>query len=383
MRAADGSTVTWRWSPAWVAALLVVACEADPGLVLPADRPPEETGFVGGSPLRVERDDLRPSGWFLDVDDFVLQSVGPVLRHGVRTWPVTLEWRGTTGGHRSFAFFLDPGTLSIPLEPGRDNRLELVLLPGPEGGPERVVARTEVGMDPEARVIPVVTWNVGGGIPDLGAAQARYLFDRADDLHAPAWVGPTSWARQRVDAVWAPCGLQFRLVAHHDEGPAGECWRAPVVSNQSDLFQRCTTTRPQCWAGYPEVQDFTDCAAQHENGCSLLELVRVAAEDPGYAGPPVFQDGAINVYFFERFDLYENLTLAIGCTGQYPLIAMSAQWPDSPGLRLAHELGHVMGITDHTSGTIMGGETDRTDQVTGELCQQARAYVRDHYGFVP
>jgi hypothetical protein len=42
-----------------------------------------------------------------------------------------------------------------------------------------------------------------------------------------------------------------------------------------------------------------------------------------------------------------------------------------------------MGIGEHVSGTVMGDEDDRTEQVTVDLCDRSRAHVASHYGFVP
>jgi hypothetical protein len=363
-------------------AVLLAACEADPRYLVPDPRPPVETGFVGGASLRLVRDDYRPTGWYHDAEDLVRRSGGAELRLGDRTWPADLEWRWTSGNHGSYAFFLDPEALPLSLDPGAASAVDLVLRRGPHGQPERVVARTVVTLDPAVLVVPVVTWNVGGTRLDLGPEHAQYLLDRAEDTRLPDWIAGNSWARQAVDDVWSACRIQFRLVAHHDATLPGDCWRSLVISNQSSMIQRCSTLRPACTAGDPAVQDFTDCAQQEQNRCSLLDLVRVAAEDPGYTGPPVFQPDAVNVYFAEQFHLQEDLTMGIGCAGAYPLIALSDQWPDASRKRLAHELGHVMGISEHLAGTIMGDEDDRTGEVTVGICDRTRAFLRSRYGFV-
>lgn len=51
-------------------------------------------------------------------------------------------------------------------------------------------------------------------------------------------------------------------------------------------------------------------------------------------------------------------------------------------LRVAHELGHVLGFDSHASGTVMGDAGDRTTFLSGVQCQRARSYVRDNYTFV-
>jgi hypothetical protein len=351
------------------------------------DGPPQgvavETGFTGGSPQYVDRDDFGPMGHYLDTDGLVLDSSESLILRDNFSWDAQLSYLHHSGGARSYAFVLGSTAPGVPLTPGTDHLLQLVLTdPMDPGGPGQVLTSAQVQLHPDTLIVPVVVWNLGGGVDGLDEEASRLMVDRAAATVFPADLDSGSWARQRVDEVWATCHIQFRLVGYRDQWLAGECWQRPPVSNQDPILQKCVTNRPACAPDEPATQDFTDCAQQEVNRCTLRELLDWSMVSPGYLGPELYVPNAVNVYIAPGFHLWENLTAGIGCRGDVPFVALSDVWPDASGFRLAHELGHVMGVLEHIDDTIMGDASKRSVVVTAALCDQTRAYLRDRYPWV-
>ena len=328
----------------------------------------------------VARDDFMPTGRYLDHLGLVSgDRVAQIRREGA-VWEAELAYLWHSHGERNFSFGLSDVFPAIPLLPGRENHLELVLQDPTAVETRWSLAETEVLLHPDTLIVPVAVWNLG--VATLNEPVARLIFDRAGSTRFPTWVGSRSWARQRVDAVWQACHIQFRLVAYRDLWLEAPCWHRPVVSNQATFNQKCVTGRPACTPDRPETQDFLDCAQQEENRCTLLELVRWTLQSPGAGRPAVFEPEAINVYFAEGFHLWEDLTAGIGCRGDQPLVALSDVWSDFAGLRLAHELGHAMGISKHLSQTVMADARERTAVVTEEICAETRATLLELYPWI-
>ncbi len=344
-----------------------------------------ETGFAGGSLQVVDRDDFAPAGHYLDTDGLVQDTSEPLILRDNFSWGAALSYLWHSGSVRNFAFGLSSSAPAIPLIPGTDHHLQLVLT-DPTNPTDRdlqhVLASAQVQLHPDTLIVPVVVWNLAGGVEGVDETVARLLVDRAESTVFPATLGPGSWARQRVDEVWAACHIQFRLVDYREQWLDGACWLRPPVSNQDPILQKCVTNRPACAPDDTATQDFGDCAQQEVNRCTLRELLDWSAVSPAYAGPDLYAPDAINVYFAPGFHLWENLTAGIGCRGEAPFVALSDVWPDPLGLRLAHELGHVMGILEHIDDTIMGDASLRSTAVTADLCDQTRAYLQDRYPWV-
>lgn len=358
--------------------LLVGGCEHGP-----PQGEAVETGFTGGSPQHLVRDDFMPAGHYLDSDGLVGDtSVTLLLRDGL-SWDAELSYLWNSGPTRNFAFRLDSTAPAMPLVPGIDHTLQLVLTdPSAPTGPHPVLTTTVVQLHPDTLLVPVVVWNPAGSVEGVDVTAARLMLDRAQETEFPEGLDLESWARQRVDEVWAACHIQFRVVGYREQWIPGECWQRPPVSNQDPFFQKCVTNRPACAPDDPATQNFADCAQQEVNRCTLRELLDWAEVSPAYSGPELFVAEAVNVYITAGFHLWENMTAGIGCRGDVPFVALSDVWSDAPGLRLAHELGHVMGLLEHTSDTVMGDSSQRTTAVTPALCDQARAYVIDRYPWV-
>ncbi|MFH2005483.1 MAG: hypothetical protein ABI333_02740 [bacterium] len=342
-----------------------------------------ETGFAGGSPQYGDRDDYAPTGHYLDTDGLISETSELLFLRDGFAWDAELSYLWHTGSTRSYAFRLGSTALAIPLGPGTGHVVQLALTdPTGPAGRHRVLTAAEVWLHPDTLIVPVVVWNLGGAVARVDEKTARLMLDRAEGTEFPAGLDLLSWGRQRVDEVWAACHIQFRLVSYQEQWLAGECWQRPPVSNQDPFFQKCVTNRPACTAQDPATQDFGDCTQQEVNRCTLRELLDWSMVSPAYAGPDLYAPDAVNVYIAAGFHLWENLTAGIGCRGEVPFVALSDTWSDSSGLRLAHELGHVMGWVEHTPDTVMGDTSERNATVTADLCEQTRAYLMDHYPWV-
>lgn len=244
---------------------------------------------------------------------------------------------------------------------------------------EYLLFRVVIRLDLNLLLLPVYTWNINGAVADLDKTVMRFLFDKAPETDPQGSL----WAHQRVDEIWAQCNIQFRLIGHSNGPTLPDCWTHPIVSSQSALNSSCTTSNPACRADSETSQDFLNCTHQQENRCTLWELVKASHEQPGYSGPTLFKQGAINVYFARQLDLYEDTTLGIGCAGEYPMIVINDLWKDHSGLRVAHELGHVMGIDHHIPSTVMSDGDQRTDWVDDTTCLEVRRYIEEHHLFIP
>lgn len=345
--------------------------------------PAVETGFEGGSPQYVTRDDFLAGGHFLDSLGLVTDTSEVVVVLEDQVFDAELVYLYHSGSARNYTFGLGASRPGVPLTPGVDHLLRLRLTDPAEPTVEpQQLATTEVQLHPETLIIPVVVWNLAGAVPDLDEVAARLMLDRGAGLTFPDGLSLVSWGRQRPDEVWASCNVQFRLVGYREQWIAGECWQRPPVSNQDPFFQKCVTNRPACTAGDPTVQNFADCNQQEVNRCTLRELLDWTQANPGYGGPALHASGAVNVYLAEGFHLWENMTAGIGCTGGVPFVALSNVFGDSSGLRLPHELGHVMGIVEHIPDTVMGDSNQRTTVVPDGVCTEVRAYVMQHYPWV-
>jgi len=349
----------------------------------PPRGPAVETGFAGGSPQDVDRDDFFPSGHYLDTEGLVQDTSEPLILRDGLSWGAELRYLWHSETARSYAFRLDATAPALPLAPGIVHLVQLVLTDRSDpADPSRMLTEAKVRLHPDTLLVPVVVWNLGGAVVGLDEAAARLMLDRAEGTGFPAELDLGSWARQRVDEVWAACHIQFRLVGYRQEWIDGECWQRPPVSNQDPFFQKCVTNRPACAPDDPATQDFGDCAQQEVNRCTLRELLDWSMVTPTYDGPDLWAPEAVNVYVAPGFHLWENMTAGIGCRGDVPFVALSDVWADNLGLRLAHELGHVMGVLTHTPDTVMGDASERNAVVTTDLCDSTRAYVLDRYPWV-
>lgn len=354
------------------------------------DGPPQglavETGFTGGSPQYVDRDDFSPTGHYLDNDGVVRETSVPFILRDDLSWDAELSYLYHSGSARSYAFGLDSTAPAIPLAPGIYHVVQLVLTdPTDPMGPAsqgQVLTSAVVQLHPDTLIVPVVVWNLSGGVEGVDEAAVRLMLDRADGTAFPEGLDLESWARQRVDEVWAACNIQFRLVGYREQWLAGECWQLPPVSNQDPFFQKCVTNRPACAPDEPATQDFADCAQQEVNRCTLRELLDWSMVSPAYEGPDLYAPEAVNVYIAVGFHLWEDMTAGIGCRGDVPFVALSDVWADPSGLRLAHELGHVMGLLNHIPDTVMGDASRRNTAVPADFCVETRAYLLDRYPWV-
>ncbi len=359
-------------------AFLAAACEDGP-----PQGPAVESGFSGDYTQYVDRDDFSAMGHYLDYDGRITDSIEPLILRDEASWAAELSYLYHSGKARSFAFGLHSLSPAVPLAVGVEHDLQLVLTdPTWPAGQSEVLTTTKVQLHPDTLLVPVVVWNPGGAVAGLDEAMSRLMLNRGPTTPFPEGLSLTSWARQRVDEVWAACNIQFRMVRYSEQWLDGGCWGKPPISNQDPFFQKCVTNRPACTAGDPVVQDFTDCAQQEVNRCTLRELLDWTMETPSYVGPALYEPDVVNVYLLSGFHLWENMTAGIGCRGDVPFVALSDVFPDGSGLRLAHEMGHIMGILEHTPDTVMGDTGQRTTAVTPALCDEARAYVVDRYPWV-
>jgi hypothetical protein len=346
------------------------------------------TAFSGAETITVSRDDYRPSGRVYDQRGLLDADGALALIRGDRRWILEHRLLWHTAGRANYDFSWAPDRPALPLQPGENLLLLTAEAPGlPVEAVE--IARTRITLDPRVLIVPVVVWNLGVSSQRLNRYAASLALDRAPTSRAPAASDPDSWLHQRVDEIWAPCGVQLRLQdylepwrdparesllpADAPRWPETSCWKNPVVSNQTPWNESCFTERPACAAAGPQTQDFWDCDAQEQNRCTLAELVRHARENPAYDGPPVYRPGALNVYFAPQLDLREDLTLGVGCAGKRPLVVINDLWSDASRLRLAHEIGHALGINRHIPGTVMGDPGQRTAEVSEALCETVRA----------
>ncbi len=362
------------------------------GCADPSDPSPEgpavTTAFSRADTVTVSRDDYRPSGRVCD-DRALLDPDGALaLLRGEQRWTLEQRLLWHTAGRANYAFSWAPDRPALPLRPGEN--LLLLTVEDPRLPGEGVeIARTRITLDPRVLIVPVVVWNLGVSPRRLNRRAASLALDRAPTSQAPAATDPESWLHQRVDEIWVRCGVQLRLQDYLEPWPdptrgssvptdspvwpEASCWQHPVVSNQNPWNESCFTERPACAAAGPQTQDFWDCDAQEENRCTLAELVRHAQENPAYDGPPVYRPGALNVYFAPQLDLREDLTLGVGCAGERPLVVLNDLWSDASRLRLAHEIGHALGINRHIPGTVMGDPGQRTAEVSEAICETVRA----------
>jgi hypothetical protein len=388
-----------RWYLRWLFVLLSAtgASSCDPGdmgdIFSGCDPSnPLPTKFRDKGNQTLVRDNYLPEGWYLDSGNQLAVADGASFDFPGWYEPAELEYILDYEGASYYAFYLDSSRLPLAIDPGGVWSLWFGLngIDGPHSF--RHVTETKVALDPDVLLLPVVTWSFGY-VPDLGDEKMKYLFDRAPETAFPPTIATTEWPRQRVDELWAQCKIQFRHVGHFNAPINSECWLDTHVGSTG--FQSCETgQRDVCKPNTPDTQDFFNCDQQWGNLCSLLEFVRYTEEQTDADGTiphkgEYFKSGAINVYFTPQFDLYDSLTLGVGCAHySYPMVILNDLWKgianSSQDRRvLAHELGHVMGFGTHRVGTLMGGKaSEQSDVITDEMCQTVRSYVLERYSFV-
>ena len=65
------------------------------------------------------------------------------------------------------------------------------------------------------------------------------------------------------------------------------------------------------------------------------------------------------------------------------MLVINDLWRDYSGLRVAHELGHVMGIDHHTPNTLMADGDTRNDFIAYPTCMRVRRYIEEQLSFLP
>ncbi len=370
----QSSRVSSLARPAILAALLVLPHLAGCDL---GCNPIEERSWFDDQDNRAHlRDNYLASGNFFGTIDEVhdIEQSGGVLHLQTdELYGVQMDYLFTYNEADFYSFLMHPEELPIDLVPGEVNDLQL----GHYGGDNPIYADAEVQLDPDVIVLPVVTWNFISDEDDLGVdideRAMKYAFDKAPGTELPQEleVSPGQfenyadnyWANERVDQLFEPCKVQFRHVAHY-EVVVPWCKASSVMALDSGLG-RCFN-----------VPD-DNCADEASVACPQYNLCTVGTY---ISHMEHHVEGVLNVYFFRSFDPSNHpLDYGVNCMDWVyindGLREGSAQ--DQPGRRVAHEIGHALGLY-HQAGTLMSWTVDTyTDVLTSQQCTTVRTSNTD------
>ncbi len=213
----------------------------------------------------------------------------------------------TSNGYEYRDVWMIEENLPIDLQPGVDNIITLT-----QPYPEIEYARQTVTLghpvyDP-VYVIPVYTWRMVdedtlSGMQSVDANIMKWTFDKAGN----AVPDKTNyWIRERPDAIWDQCGIQFRHMGHADV-PVPICW---VTSAVSSVGNSCSGSlvglNEECYSTFtsPEQQNFWDCDQQNVNLCTFQSFVRYTLNN--VPSVRIWEPDAINVYFVSSFSSWNS-----------------------------------------------------------------------------